>query len=85
MGWVLIFSIILVAVAGAGMAVGIIVKGKFPDTHVGQNAEMRKMGITCVKNDSDFCKGRPDTDACTGCRMLHHAEKENLPNNDEGK
>ena len=59
---------ILVAIAIACLAVGIIIKGKFPDTHVGHNAEMKKMGITCVKSDSAFCQGRTDSEGCKGCK-----------------
>jgi len=67
--YVYLITIILVAVAVAGLAVGIIVKGKFPDTHVGHNAEMKKRGITCVKRDGAFCQGRSDSDVCKGCQM----------------
>ena len=58
---------ILIAIAGVILSIGIIVKGKFPDTHVGHNAEMKKRGITCVKNESTFCQGRSDSEACKGC------------------
>ena len=42
---------VLVALAVTGLSVGVLLKGKFPDTHVGHNAEMKKRGITCAKND----------------------------------
>ena len=58
---------VLVALSVAGLAIGILVKGKFPDTHVGHNADMKKMGITCAKNDSELCQGRSKTDDCHGC------------------
>ena len=60
---------VLIAIAAVGLAIGVIVKGKFPDTHVGHNAEMKKKGITCIKADSAFCQGRSDSDACKGCRL----------------
>ena len=60
---------ILVAIAAVGLGIGIIVKGKFPDTHVGHNAEMKKKGITCIKTDSAFCQGRSDSEVCKGCRI----------------
>ncbi|MDR1153288.1 MAG: hypothetical protein LBL04_01150 [Bacteroidales bacterium] len=59
--------VILVAIAVAGLAIGILIKGKFPDTHVGSNADMKKMGVTCAKNDSALCQGRSKADGCRGC------------------
>jgi hypothetical protein len=46
----------LVGLSFAGLGIGIWVKGKFPDTHVEHNPEMKKRGITCVKNDRLFCR-----------------------------
>ena len=59
----------LVAIAVVCLSVGIIVKGKFPNTHVGHNADMKKMGITCIKKDSTFCQGRTDSEGCKGCQV----------------
>ena len=59
--------VVLVAISVVGLAVGVLVKGKFPDTHVGRNADMKKMGVTCAKNDSAYCQGRSESDACRGC------------------
>ena len=67
---IFIITAIFVALAFVGLAVGIIIKGKFPDTHVGHNADMKKLGITCAKNDSAICQGRtnhPNQDICKGC------------------
>jgi hypothetical protein len=58
---------VLVGISVAGLAVGVIVKGKFPETHVGRNADMKKMGVTCAKNDSAYCQGRTDSGDCSGC------------------
>ena len=60
--------VILVAIAFAGFGIGILIKGKFPDTHVGHNLEMKKLGITCAKQDETFCQGRSNTDSCQGCK-----------------
>jgi hypothetical protein len=62
-----IITAIIIALAIIGLAVGILVKGKFPDTHVGHNPNMKKLGITCAKNDSDLCRGRDKFDECKGC------------------
>ena len=67
---VFVITAIFVALAFVGLAIGIIIKGKFPDTHVGHNAEMKKMGVTCAKDDSTLCQGRPDSNTCQGCSLL---------------
>ena len=68
---VFLIVIFLIAIAFVCLAVGIIVKGKFPDTHVGRNAEMKKLGIACAKNDGAYCQGQPDSDDCKGCCNFH--------------
>ncbi|HOG20126.1 MAG TPA: hypothetical protein PKW37_06760 [Salinivirgaceae bacterium] len=47
----LLAALILTGIAVAGLAIRIIVikGGRFPDTHVGHNKEMRKKGIVCAK------------------------------------
>jgi len=62
-----LIATLLVAIATAGLAVGVIVRGKFPNRHIGHNPELKKRGITCAKNDSAYCQGRPELDACKGC------------------
>ena len=59
--------VILVGIAVAGLSIGVIVKGKFPDTHVEHNEEMKKLGITCAKNDQALCQGRKDSTICRDC------------------
>ena len=65
---VFLIAAVLVTLAIVGLAVGVLIKGKFPETHVGHNSEMKKLGITCAKNDSGLCQGRRvKTDECRGC------------------
>jgi len=54
-----ILSIFLVAVAGILLATSILFKkilfgqtGKFPNTSVGHNPNMQKLGISCAKGDA---------------------------------
>lgn len=53
----LIISAILIGLSLAGMAITILLKpkGRFPDTHVGHNREMRKRGISCARNTDTGC------------------------------
>jgi len=66
----LILSVILLALAMLGMSISILVKknGKFPVFQIGHNADMRKMGISCVKNEEIKCfKKQLKKKDCTGC------------------
>jgi len=66
----MILSAVLVAIALAGMAITIIVKpkGRFPETHIGHNKEMRKRGITCAQATDTGCNPI-DGAGCCGCAM----------------
>ncbi len=49
--------IALLALAFIGLGINIFFKksGRFPETSVGGNREMRKRGITCVREDELKC------------------------------
>jgi hypothetical protein len=71
----LIMSALLVGFALLAMAVSILVKpgGRFPDTHVGHNKEMRKRGITCAQNTDTGCNP-VDSAGCCGCAMINEED-----------
>jgi hypothetical protein len=50
---VFLASLILVGLAFAGIGVNILFRknGKFPQTEVGSNKNMKNLGITCTKQD----------------------------------
>jgi hypothetical protein len=50
---ILLLSIGIVALAFVGLGVSIFFKknGKFPETGVGHNPEMRKLGLNCAKSE----------------------------------
>ncbi len=50
--YTLLIACLLVAIAILllGVKVFFTKKGKFPNTHVGGNPEMKKRGITCVRH-----------------------------------
>ena len=54
---ILIISSVLIGVAFLGLAFkALFVKeGRFPETSIGKNREMRKLGITCAKHDEMRC------------------------------
>ena len=49
----LLISISLLALAFVGLGISIFFKknGKFPETGVGHNPEMRKLGLSCARSD----------------------------------
>jgi len=56
---VLIITIVLVAIAGILLATSILFnkilfnkEGRFPNTSVGHNPSMQKLGLTCAKGDA---------------------------------
>ena len=51
---------VIVAVSFIAMGVSVFFRknGKFPTFEIGKNKEMRKLGITCLKNDELKCHNR---------------------------
>ena len=50
------------------MCIGIIVRGRFPETEVSKNADMRRLGIKCMHEEEEAIHGRkrPSKTACGG-------------------
>jgi hypothetical protein len=58
----LLFTLLIIAISIALLAIKIIIKknGRFPNTHVGGNKEMRRRGIKCVQSqDKDARRNNP--------------------------
>ena len=58
----LLITLLIIAISFALLAITIIIKknGKFPNTHVGGNREMRRRGIKCVQSqDKDARRDNP--------------------------
>jgi hypothetical protein len=59
---ILLLTTLIVAICMVLMAITILIKknGRFPNTHVGGNKEMRKRGIKCVEaQDRDSRRENP--------------------------
>jgi hypothetical protein len=70
----LLLSAIFLSIAALGFGIRIIIKshGKFPETHVGKNKEMRKRGIKCAQSTDTGChsiEGYPGCSTCNGVRL----------------
>ncbi|MDR0729253.1 MAG: hypothetical protein LBF19_03900 [Prevotellaceae bacterium] len=53
LGGVILVSILVLALCVAGLAIKLLLRknGTFPNTHIRDNKNMRKRGITCVQED----------------------------------
>lgn len=71
---IILLSTGLVAIAVAIMAIRVILikQGRFPETSVGHNKEMRKRNITCVKHEEIKLHGRgkAECDECNSRKFL---------------
>ncbi|MBO6173386.1 MAG: hypothetical protein J6N80_08505 [Bacteroidales bacterium] len=66
----LLAAILILAIAIALMCVGIIFKGKFPETEVSKNENMRRLGVKCMHEQEKELFGterqRQRSKSCTG-------------------
>ncbi|TFH37636.1 MAG: hypothetical protein E4G95_04605 [Bacteroidia bacterium] len=65
-------GLIMVAVAGLGIRMLLIRGAKFPETHIGRNKNMRKMGISCAQNIDVGCNPSDDFPGCSTCKVVKH-------------
>ncbi|MFZ5942339.1 MAG: hypothetical protein ACOYXB_17365 [Bacteroidota bacterium] len=68
---IVLVSVVLLSIAMLGMGITMLVKknGKFPAFQVGHNANMRRMGITCVKHEEIKCfKKQLKEKDCLSCQ-----------------
>jgi hypothetical protein len=65
----LLASIVFLGIAAAGMGVKMLLRsgGRFPETHVGRNPALKKMGITCAKQTDTGCHSTEGFPGCAGC------------------
>ncbi|MDR0694753.1 MAG: hypothetical protein LBF81_05600 [Prevotellaceae bacterium] len=74
----MLVSVGVVGLCVAGLAFNILVRknGKFPETEIAKNKNVRQLGITCVKQDeiNRWKKSHQENntaagcDNCTGCK-----------------
>ncbi len=67
-------GILFIAFLAMGARVFFTKKGKFPDSSIGKNKELRKRGIICAKHEEIHCRRQIDraaavdsTEGCAGC------------------
>jgi len=65
----LIISVLFLLLVFALLGIRILLKprGRFPETQVGQNKEMRKRGITCAHYTDVGCNPIDENQVCSTC------------------
>jgi hypothetical protein len=65
----LILSAIFLSIAAVGFGIRMLIKsnGRFPETHVSRNPEMRKRGITCAQETDTGCNSSDGFPGCAAC------------------
>jgi hypothetical protein len=64
----LLAAILFLGICILAMCVGIIVKGRFPETEVSRNEEMRKRGIKCMHElEQEMLRNARKNADCTTC------------------
>jgi len=66
-------AILIVAIALLFLGIRMLIQknGKFPETEVGRNKEMRKLGIQCAKAEEIKCRYDVEKNsACDSCGLL---------------
>jgi len=65
----LILSALFLTIAAVGMGIRMLIKtnGKFPETHISRNPEMKKRGITCAQQNDTGCHSTEDFPGCASC------------------
>ena len=71
---VIILSTVILGLCFAGLAITMIIKknGKFPETEIGYNKNMRRIGIRCAKQD-ELNKWRKRPESTSGSPCSHCA------------
>jgi hypothetical protein len=65
----LIISSILIIISFSLLGISILIKkhGKFPNTHISQNKEMQKRGISCAQHNDVGCNPTDGLNGCSTC------------------
>lgn len=69
---ILLLTLILIGAALILLAIRVIIKGKWPQTHVGRNKNLAKHGIKCASHTDTACKPVKGSTGCAGCTTLYN-------------
>jgi uncharacterized ion transporter superfamily protein YfcC len=70
-----VFCIILICFAAMSISIWIKKKGKFPETEISRNKNMKKLGIKCIRQEemeqqNKNNKQKINCDDCEGCQKI---------------
>jgi len=67
----LVFGLMVIAIIAMGFNVFFRKNKKFPETSVGKNKDMRKLGLSCARSEEIKCRREvtklTGTEGCAGC------------------
>lgn len=65
----LIISALILLLVFALLGIRMLIKpgGRFPETHVGHNKDMKKLGIRCAQHQDLGCNPLESSGSCTTC------------------
>jgi hypothetical protein len=66
----IISSLLLVfSLAGLGLRILLRKNGSFPETHISQNKEMQKRGLSCAQKTDIGCNPSNEMAGCSSCNI----------------
>jgi hypothetical protein len=67
----LIVSVFFMILVFAGLGIKMLLKpnGRFPETHISNNPEMQKRGISCAQKTDLGCTPSDDNSGCCSCSI----------------
>jgi hypothetical protein len=60
---------LVVSLAGLGLRMLFKKNGSFPETHISQNKEMQKRGLSCAQKTDIGCNPTSEMEGCATCRI----------------
>lgn len=70
-----IFTAIVLALCIAGLGIRIWIKGEFTEYETGNNKNMKKLGINCVKNEEIEQHNNNNNNVCFACSFSDSCNK----------
>lgn len=60
---------LIISLAGLGLKMLIRKNGRFPETHINQNKEMQKRGLSCAQKTDIGCNPTGENNGCASCNI----------------
>jgi hypothetical protein len=67
--FIISFLFLVVSLAGLGLRMLFKKNGRFPETHISQNKEMQKRGLSCAQKTDIGCNPSGEMEGCVTCNI----------------